>query len=315
MKNTEHNKTTHSHSWSKVTESIASAFNAFCKFAFVVPYDTIDLAGTDTNAVLNKGEIKMSLNRKQLQHEIAQLLGAFSSNTDLERSQIDEYWSKLNKLQATSQVQIETIKYKGVMNHLDESVTLLNRGELSIDISGWRISAGPKQDYIFPSDTYLHPFNSLIVDTHGRAGHSFGSNVPIWNDRGDTAQLFDSADNLVSSLTYGDHARDKVEITHIHYDGKEFRREGDEYVEITNLADCDILIAGWHIQSMNNKKTFLFPEGSKIEAFGSVRVYTHKSPLEYNEFSFDSPTAIWSNKKGECRLIDYLDRDVSHYSY
>lgn len=253
----------------------------------------------------------MSSNRRQLQQDIAHLLGVFFSDTPLERRQIDDYWSKLNKLQALSQVQIETIKYKGTMNRLDESVTLSNRGELTIDLSGWRISAGPKQNYTFPSDSYIKPFGTLTIDTYGDTKHSFGSNVPIWNDKGDTDQLFDHAGNLVSALSYGDHARDKVVITYIHHDGEHVRTEGDEYVETSNLANSDVLIAGWHVLSRTNNKSYLFPESTKIEASSSIRVYTNKAPLEHNEFSFDSPTAIWKNSHGECRVIDYLERDFA----
>lgn len=258
----------------------------------------------------------MSFFNKKLNKELYELLNSFASCSPMNRLQADEYWQKFNKLQALSQVQIEDIDFKGNPQPLDESVTIRNRGGLIIDISGWRIQAGsPQQVYIFPEDTFIFPNDSICIDTQGRTEHSFNTNRPIWNNRGDTGTLFDDEGQTISTLSYGDNANRKILISYMNFDGKEHRNEGDEFVEISNVSDEDAMLSGWRLEAKTNNSVFHFPEGTKLEAYTTLKVYTNKADLQRNEYSFNSPKAIWNNSRGGCTLINYRDNEVSSYQY
>lgn len=258
----------------------------------------------------------MSFFTNQLRNEITKILESFLSCSLISRKQSDEHWQQLNKLQALSQVQIDTIDYKGQQNTLDESVTLSNRGSLAINIGEWRIQAGsPSQVYIFPKNTYLPAYEALRVDTSGKTEHSFNSNRPIWNNRGDMGTLLDEEGQVISTLAYGSDLNHKVIISHILFDGEEYRSEGDEYVEISNVSNDDVMLDGCRIEAETNNKSFVFPAQAKLAAYSSLRVFTNKADLQDNEYSFNSPTAIWNNASGGCRLLDNLDREMSVYHY
>ncbi|SBS31041.1 Intermediate filament tail domain protein [Marinomonas spartinae] len=258
----------------------------------------------------------MSFFNKQLHKEINELLSSFASCSPLTRQKANEYWQQLNRIQALSQVQIENIDFKGNPTPLDESITIRNLGGLIIDISDWRIQAGsPKQVYIFPEGSVILPNDSICIDTSGNTEHSFNTNRPIWNNRGDTGTLFDDEGQIISTLSYGDNASRKTLISHMNYDGQEFRNEGDEFVEISNLSNDDVMLSGWRLEALTNNHIFHFPEGTKLEAYTSLKVYTNKADLQRNEYSFNSPTAIWNNARGGCKLINYRDDEVSIYHY
>ncbi|QUX97558.1 hypothetical protein C0J08_20080 [Marinomonas sp. CT5] len=258
----------------------------------------------------------MSFFNKNLHKELSELLNSFTSCLPVTRQKAGEYWKKLNKIQALSQVQIEDIDFKGNPTPKDESVTIRNYSDLAIDISGWRIQAGsPKQVYIFPDSSVFAPNDTICIDTAGNTEHSFNTNRPIWNNRGDTGTLFDDEGRTVSILSYGDNANSKTIVSYMNFNGKEFRNEGDEFVEISNISNEDVMLSGWRLEALTNNHIFHFPEDTKLEAYSSLRIYTNKANLEQNEYSFNSPKAIWNNSQGGCRLINYLDNEVSCYHY
>ncbi|MFJ6886398.1 lamin tail domain-containing protein [Streptomyces californicus] len=93
----------------------------------------------------------------------------------------------------------------------DEHVEIVNRGAGSAPIGEWVLNAGEVgQDYTFPPNSMLLPGMILRVHTSdqlqppGWYGLTFHSNRPIWNDKGDTAELRDTTGALRSRYTYGD---------------------------------------------------------------------------------------------------------------
>lgn len=58
------------------------------------------------------------------------------------KNDLDNYWEKLNQLQWLCQIEIGELNFRGQTDHLDESITLNNRGGLAIDLSNWTIQAG-----------------------------------------------------------------------------------------------------------------------------------------------------------------------------
>ncbi|NGN96218.1 lamin tail domain-containing protein [Grimontia sp. S25] len=223
---------------------------------------------------------------------------------------------KLNHLQAKSQVEIVHVHFHPEGKQLDEYVEIKNRGELTIDISGWKVEAGsPDQVFVWPQGSYLSPFETISVYTKSGSEYSFNSKRPIWNNRGDVATLTDASGEEICGFAYGDKAHHSVLISHIEVDGKEKRTEGDEFVELTNVSESIVDIDGWRLKATRNDAVFVFPKGVKLEPSSSIRVFTNKAPLDLNEFSFNSPSAIWNNQRGGCKLLDYKDREVSSYHY
>lgn len=106
-------------------------------------------------------------------------------------------------------VVITDVRYKGEVKRTqaDEYVEIVNKGTAPADISGWTLGADdPGQDFTFPPGTVLQPGDRIRVYTNQDhpewGGHSYGSGRPIWNDKGDTAQLRDTDNQVVSDYTY-----------------------------------------------------------------------------------------------------------------
>ncbi|KUI97877.1 lamin tail domain-containing protein [Vibrio sp. MEBiC08052] len=248
------------------------------------------------------------LKTQQLSQEIA-------STYPLDAMKMDAFWAALNDLQVKFYLQITGLDFLGEPDG-DESITITNRGHVICDISQWQINAGsPHQDYIFPEDTLLRGGESVTVYTRPGARHSFNSNRSIWNNNGDTATLFNQSGEVISTWLYGKAAHMHVPISNVHYKGDEFRTEGDEYVELTNISEHRIDITGWQLTSESNTHSFTFPSGAIIEPSGTVRVYTNRPPSAANEYSANSPKAIWNNRGGMCVLSDYLGYEIAFFAY
>jgi hypothetical protein len=71
--------------------------------------------------------------------------------------------------------------------------------------------------------------------------------------------------------------------------------ESDEYVELRNVGDAPLDLAGYTVSGPNTDKKFTFPAGSKLEAGDRVRVYTNETHPESGGYSFNSPEPIWLN--------------------
>lgn len=258
----------------------------------------------------------MSYFNEHVQNAVTKILKSIANCPPINRLQADQLWNELNLIQAFDQVMIDKIEYDNPSDPLDECVTVRNRGGLQVNISGWRIQAGsPKQEFIFPENSILQPYDEIRIMTSGSHTFSFGYQRPIWNNQGDIGTLIDDQNKPLSSLAYGNSAHDKIVISHMNYDGKEHRSEGDEFVEISNLSDSDVMLDDWRLEAITNDRVFQFPKETKLTAFTSLKVFTNKPNLKTNEYSFDSPQAIWNNSGGGCKLLDYRQQVVSEYLY
>ena len=90
----------------------------------------------------------------------------------------------------------------------------------------------------------------------------------------------------------------RVVIAHVHYDGAEFRREGDEYVIIRNDGSTPVNLRGWRLYADDRGQNFRFPD-HVLEPGASCRVYTDEVHAETCGFSFNINRAIWNNG-GDC---------------
>jgi len=79
----------------------------------------------------------------------------------------------------------------------EETVTIANTGETTIDISGWTLhDDGPNHTFVFPADTSIPSAATLTVVTGPGAANTRAGEIPwktdnVWNNSGDTAHLID----------------------------------------------------------------------------------------------------------------------------
>lgn len=107
-------------------------------------------------------------------------------------------------------IAITAVRHKGDVKHTqaDEFVEIVNRGTAPGDISGFVLGADDRgQDFTFPPGTILQPGQRIRVYTNEVhpewGGFNYGSRRPIWNDKGDSAALVDTAGDRVSTFGYG----------------------------------------------------------------------------------------------------------------
>jgi micrococcal nuclease len=87
-----------------------------------------------------------------------------------------------------------------------EYVTIRNRGDEPLDLSGWQITDETDKTYTFPDGTMLATGATLRV--HSGTGSDDGTDYywnrsgAVWNNDGDTLRLSDADGGLVVRLTY-----------------------------------------------------------------------------------------------------------------
>lgn len=113
---------------------------------------------------------------------------------------------------ATAGIVITTVSHKGQVKRTqaDEYIEIANQGTVDQTLTGWKVNAGDAgQDFVFP-ELVLWAGQSCRVYTNEihpeSGGFSFGSGRAIWNDKGDTARLYDADKTLVATFAYGDQA-------------------------------------------------------------------------------------------------------------
>ena len=107
-------------------------------------------------------------------------------------------------------VQITFIFYDGVVPSVesDEYVEITNLGSDPVNLQGWRLVDIDEgyPEFIFPSyvlipDQSIRVYTNEVHSEYG--GFSFGRGSAVWNNSNpDTAALYDSEGNLVSTKSY-----------------------------------------------------------------------------------------------------------------
>lgn len=86
-----------------------------------------------------------------------------------------------------------------------EYVVLKNIGSEPVDLSGWKVADEDGNQYTF-SHVILQPGSVLRLHSGSGVNNStdvyWGSKVPVWNNSGDTAYLYDKNGNLVDSYSW-----------------------------------------------------------------------------------------------------------------
>lgn len=107
-----------------------------------------------------------------------------------------------------------------------------------------------------------------------------------------------------------------VQITKIFYDGIVYRTESDEYVEIKNLGNKSVDLAGWRLVDIDEGyPAFIFPSYI-LESGQNIRVYTNEIHPEYGGFSFGFGKAVWNNSSPDTAVLyDAQGEEASRKSY
>ena len=107
-----------------------------------------------------------------------------------------------------------------------------------------------------------------------------------------------------------------IRITYIFYDGKVYRSEADEYVEIINSGTIAVNLEGWRLVDISEGyPSFTFPDYN-LQPGKIVRVYTNQIHYEYGGFSFGYGKAIWNNTSPDtAALYNTQGNEVSRKSY
>lgn len=99
----------------------------------------------------------------------------------------------------------------------DEFIQLTNVVDVSVDLSGWKVTAGDEEQYfVFPASFVLAPGQSCRLYTNQASAdscgsYSFGFDRPIWDNNKDCGQVTDGLGALVSEVCRKD--GDPIETT------------------------------------------------------------------------------------------------------
>jgi Lamin Tail Domain/SMI1 / KNR4 family (SUKH-1) len=112
-------------------------------------------------------------------------------------------------------IKIKSIQFKGRITRTegDEYAEITNSGDSPVDVSGYKLTAGNRQSFVFPAKSVLGPGKSVRVYTNlhdaETGGLSFNSKTAIWNNKGDEGVLFDASGKDISRYAYGSRAKKK----------------------------------------------------------------------------------------------------------
>jgi endonuclease YncB( thermonuclease family) len=104
-------------------------------------------------------------------------------------------------------VEIIEIFYNGQKDpESDEYAEIKNVSPDTVQLSGWMLSAGHGQDFIFPAFE-LAPGQTCRVYTNEvhpeSCGFSFGRDESLWSNAGDCGHLYDPGGSLIDEVCYG----------------------------------------------------------------------------------------------------------------
>lgn len=115
----------------------------------------------------------------------------------------------------------------------------------------------------------------------------------------------------------GDLPRTPLRIATLFYDGAVPMTEADEYIEVENVTDAAVPLAGWTIVSARGTdQVFAFPAAAAIRPGQRCRVYTDEDhPDQPCSFRWGSDQGIWNNSGDKAELRDPSGALVDHRCY
>tara|TARA_B100000949_G_scaffold224106_1_gene227191 strand:- start:157 stop:987 length:831 start_codon:yes stop_codon:yes gene_type:complete len=111
-------------------------------------------------------------------------------------------------------------------------------------------------------------------------------------------------------------SRQQIVIECVFYDGLVSRTEADEYVQIANVGEATVDLAGWRLVDIaDGTPSLRFPSYTMMPG-AKIRVYTNQRHLEWGGFSFGKGRAVWNNRDPDvAALFDDQRQEVSRRSY
>ena len=119
-------------------------------------------------------------------------------------------------LPGSPNVVIQDVFYDGNVPNVesDEYAVVANRGTQAINLQGWQLSAGTRDQFFTFPTIDLAPGTTCRVYTNENhadsCGLRFGSDSALWNNKGDCGYLYDQNGKQVASFCYGDRADKNV---------------------------------------------------------------------------------------------------------
>lgn len=218
----------------------------------------------------------------------------------------------------------------------------------------WRVDAEYPEYAVLDLFVYPEGTHNLLTKRISLAGASTGATAHIY-EGGQDYYIKVIAANLDSwTIAVEDYSTkasfSPVQITRIHYKGRDFSRsleegyeivEADEYVEIKNQGDCRQVIGGWVLKNISKgAPSFSFPthmpcscswhgdwetcveqcvpsSPCALDPHQSIRIYTGEVNDESGGFCFHYvPGDIWGNEEPDtAALYNSSGEEISRRSY
>ena len=212
----------------------------------------------------------------------------------------------------------------GAREHLDEeTVTLANVGDDSLDLSGWSVADAAGADYRFADGTILGAGATLTLHTGSGADSDtdryWGRSQAVWNDEGDTVHVFDDEGALVLARTVperpADVAGQSLVLAAVVADPTASGADAtDEHLVIENASGGPLDLSGWRVEDAAGHD-YRFPAGTELAAGASVTLYTGVGEDSGTECYWGRGSAVWNNDGDTVSVFDGSGALVLRHSY
>ncbi|USZ67543.1 lamin tail domain-containing protein [Halorussus salilacus] len=181
---------------------------------------------------------------------------------------------------------------------LDEYVDIRNDGDADLEMTGWTLEDEADYTYEFPDGFTLGAGETVRVHTGDGEDTDtdlyWGMGIPVWNNDGDTAYLYDDAGNLADELTYpteSDACGDVVCVSEVSPEGDTLN---EEWVEFENGSSSDQEMTGWTVEDEADY-TYEFPDGFTLDAGATVRLHTGSGTDSDTDLYWGSGNYVWND--------------------
>ncbi|MFC7079684.1 lamin tail domain-containing protein [Halorussus caseinilyticus] len=211
-------------------------------------------------------------------------------------------------------VSIPTISEDGSTLN-DEYVDVKNGGSSSLDLTGWTLEDEAGNSYQFPDGFSLAAGDTVRVHTGSGTDSStdlyWGRGSAVWNNSGDTAYVYDDANNLATEQTYPTNDSDsKIAVKTVNEDGSTLN---DEYVDFENTGSSGEDLTGWTVEDEAGN-SYQFPDGFSLGAADVVRLHSGDGTDSATDLYWGG-SYIWNNGGDTVYLYDDTGSLHTDYSY
>ena len=150
---------------------------------------------------------------------------------------------------------------------------------------------------IIPTDKGNRPAQQ-VVDIISRTG----AETFVLGDTG--TLVYNSQMDIIETLPISTSALQDIRV--------EAKDISAEAITIVNHSAQSVDLTGWCIYSAKGSDTYFFPEGTKVQPDGILKIYSGDAAKSKNDGLIWSTKNIWSDKKEDvCILFDQFGRQVS----